>query len=177
MKKVTEPTGSVLFEEKQAFPRWLRILIFSLLPFVTIVVLITGLYAGNERSELTFALIPMTVVSLVNIWMFYFVRFEKLLTRDGFYYRWKPFQKKYRVLERAEIDTSQFRKPPLRYGFGIYPGYGRVHNMSNTNGWQIQLVSGKRLFFGTAEPFLFERAIREFLGRNERNPQTSKPQL
>ncbi len=59
-----------------------------------------------------------------------------------------------------DIERFEIRKAPFAaYGSKWKFGYGRVHNLSKTEGIQLYLKSGKKIFFGTADKTDFEKAI------------------
>jgi hypothetical protein len=52
-----------------------------------------------------------------------------VISSDGLYYRWGPFQRSYRFVSKEEIAQAELRKgPPLTYGV-TDTGYGKVHNV------------------------------------------------
>lgn len=164
--KVNEPTGSMLFEEKQTFPKWLSLVLLSPVLLTIGLTLAIGSSTGSERQEMILALAIVIPVNVLSFFLMYATRFEKVVTLDGFFYRWTPLQKKYRWIRREEIRSMEFRPAPahkLGYNYSFRHGY--VHTMSSGKGWQVHLTNGKRMFFGTADPFLFERAIQEFYSK------------
>jgi hypothetical protein len=160
--KADEPTGGVLYEEKQSFPRWLLILVLS--PLVITIVVTIALSSHQDRNEVLLALGIILPVEVLMFFIFYRVRLEKTVTRDGLYYRWYPVQKKYRMIPKKEIDSIKLRRPPfLNYGYGFYPGYGRYHNMNQGEGMQVYLKSGRKIYFGTEDVISFEKSLQELL--------------
>jgi len=117
--------------------------------------------------------LPLSIILPFECLLIYFFRattLEKTVTREGFYYRWLPLQKKYRLIQSADIESMEQRpSPSLKYGYGYFPGYGRYHNMSNGKGIQLYLSNGKKVFFGTDDLMSFERSIHEFLSSKTMN--------
>lgn len=124
--KVVEPTGTVLFEEKQHFPRWLLILMLSPI-LITVGVTLAVSVRNPDVSELWISLAIVVPIQLMMLYLFSHVQFEKLVTKDGLYYRWTIIQKKYRVLPKVEIKKRELRKPPsLKYGQNYTFSHGKV---------------------------------------------------
>ena len=160
--KLAEPTGGVLFEEKQSFPKWLLALVLS--PLIVTIVVTIAVSSSQERSEVLLALAIIIPVEILMFFIFYKVRLEKTVTRDGLFYRWFPVQKKYRMIAKDEIESLELRRPPfMNYGHGYYPGYGRYHNMNQGEGMQVYLKNGKKVFFGSNDLLSFENSLREIV--------------
>ena len=166
--KVTEPTGAVLFEEKQHFPRWLIILMLSPI-LITVGVTLAISMSEQDRSEMWIALAIVVPMQFIMLYLFYNVQFEKLVTKDGLYYRWTIIQKKYRVITKAEIEKIELRKPPsLKYGKNYTFSHGKVYNVSDKVGLQLYLKNGKKVFFGTGDTFSFNQSMIQ-LTRSEKH--------
>lgn len=152
MLKADETSGTILFEEKQNFPKWLNILLAVIVLWTLAVILISG-FAGpaEKRNEMWMALAMAMPIELLLIILFKYMELEKVVTSNGFYYRWKPWQRKYRCIEKEMIETFAIRRFPfMSYGMGWIPGYGRYHNASSGAGLQLYLKNGKRFYFSTA---------------------------
>ncbi|MGZ5191487.1 MAG: hypothetical protein ACXWCZ_10735 [Flavisolibacter sp.] len=157
--KVAEPTGAVLFEEKQYFPRWLLVMMLSPI-LITVGITMVMSIRNSDKSEMWIALAIAVPIQLIMLYLFFNVQLEKLVTKDGLYYRWTIIQKKFRVITKAEIEKIELRKPPsLGYGKKYTLSHGKVHNLSDKEGLQLYLKNGKKVFFGTAETFSFNQAM------------------
>ena len=166
--KVAEPTGTVLFEEKQYFPKWLLILMVSPI-LITVGVTLAISMSEQDRSEMWIALAIVIPMQFVMLYFFFNVQLEKLVTKDGLFFRWTIFQKKYRVINKAEIERIEIRKPPvLNYGKNYSFSHGKVYNLSDKEGLQLYLKNGKKVFFGTADTYSFNQAM-ILLTRNEKH--------
>src|SRR5687768_17408525 len=165
--KVAEPTGSVIFEEKQHFPRWLSIIMLSPILF-TIGVWIAVFAGKNNSSEMWLALAVIIPIQLVMLYLFFNVQLEKIVTKNALYFRWTIFHKKYRVIDKKEIENIELRKPPLRkFGQRYVIGQGWMYNVSNNEVLGIHLRNGKKVFFGSADPFSFQRAVNEMISQTK----------
>jgi len=168
MLKTDETSGSVLFEEKQKFPGWIKILTVGLILLTIAIVLIAGLTGPvQQRGDMWIALAIVVPVEILVIALFRNVTLEKIVTSNGIYFRWKPWQRKFRVIEKESIKSFEVRNsPPLHYGIGWLPGYGWIHNASLGEGMQLYLVNGKRMFFSSSDPSFFRRAIENIVDKN-----------
>jgi hypothetical protein len=170
MLKVYEPSGGVLFEERQKFPQWLTILMAGIILLTIAIVLIVGYTVpGKDRNEMWLALAIAIPVEVLTIILFRNVRLEKIVTSNGLYYRWKPWQKRFRVIEKESIKACEVRQgPPFNYGLGWFPGYGRFHNASRGEGLQLYLVNGDRIYFSTFDTVFFKRALENLISSNSK---------
>ena len=166
--KAYETSGNVLFEEKQKFPSWLTLLMGSILLLTIVIILITGFTRPEEdRKEMWAGLVVAIAAEIFVIALFLNVQLEKIVTTNGLYYRWSPWQKRFRVIEKESIKGFELRSgPPLNYGIHWFPGYGWVHNASTGEGLQLYLVNGRRMFFSTADASFFRRALQNLISFN-----------
>jgi len=163
MLKAYEPSGSVLFEEKQKFPNRLTILMAGIILLTIAIALIAGHYAPEkEKEEEWIGLVVAIPIEILVIILLQNVRLEKVVTSNGLYYRWKPWQRKFIVLEKESIKSFEVRKsPPFHYGIGWFPGYGKVHNASTGEGVQLYLVNGNRIYFSTSDTTFFKKTLEQ----------------
>jgi len=161
MLKAYETSGNVLFEEKQKYPKWLNILIAGILLLTLVIILITGLAGPPEkRAEMWLGLAIAIPIDIFVMILFRYMQLEKVVTSNGLYYRWKPWQKKYRYIDKENIQSFEVRRFRfISYGMGWFPGYGRYHNASSGEGLQLYLKNGKRFYFSTADVDSFKRAM------------------
>jgi hypothetical protein len=174
MLKADETSGNVLFEEKQKFPNWLTILMAGIILLTIVITLIAGLTTKEDKGDLWIALGISIPVEILVIILFWNVHLEKVVTSNGLYYRWRPWQKKFRVIEKESIKGFEVRNsPPLNYGIHWFPGYGWVHNASAGEGLQLYLVNGKKIFFSTLNTIFFQRALENITSSNPK-PRVSE---
>jgi len=161
MTKTTDTTGKILFEEKQQFPQWLFLLMILPVVASVIAVVATGVFQkGDFISSMALSFVVLLQIAI----MYYFriATFEKVVTEAGVYFRWTPLQKRYRFIERTEIDGFKIRRRPfLKLGSGYFPGIGRYHNLSRGNGIHMFLSNGKKIFLGTGDELFFYRAMEQ----------------
>lgn len=168
MLRADESSGNVLFEEKQKFPNWLTILMAGIILLTIAIVLIAGLTGPAEkRNEMWIGIAIAIPVEILVIILFQNVRLEKIVTSNGFYFRWMPWQRKFRVIERESIKGFEVRNsPPLNYGIHWFPGYGWVHNAGAGEGMQLYLMNGKQIFFSTSDLTFFKKALENITSSN-----------
>lgn len=168
MLKADETSGKVLFEEEQRYPQWVIWIIRSSLLIAIIAVLISVITEKDKKD----AWIGLMIIVPVSIFVIYFtqqIRLEKIVTTNGFYYRERPWQKKYRVIEKENIESVDPRKFPFpSYGFGWFPGYGWYHNIGG-EGVQLYLKNGNRFFFSSYERDFFLRALQDLISANPKS--------
>jgi hypothetical protein len=167
MLKTYDTSGNVLYEEKQKFPAWIKVLTVGILLFTIAMVLIGGLTGPIEkRGDAWIALAVLIPTEVLIVALFQNITLEKFVTSNGIYFRWMPWQRKFRVIEKETIETFEVRNSPaLHYGIGWFPGYGWIHNASLGAGIQLYLTTRKRLFFSTADIASFARAIEQLINQ------------
>ena len=163
MLKAYEISGNILFEENQKYPSWVSWAV-RLAMLVTILGLLIGLILGNDKTDAAIALAVVIPVAIAVIYLNSNIQFQKTVTSNGLYYRWKPWQKKFRVIEKEDIDSFTTRNfALLSYGSGWFPTYGWYHNLSRGQGIQLFLKNGSKFFFSTYNIELFERAFQSLV--------------
>jgi len=169
MLKADETSGAFLFEEKQSFPEWLIILLVAVVFWTLAIILIAGLTGPSEkRGDIWLALAISMPVEILLIMLFRSMQLEKIITSNGFYFRWKPWHKSYRYIEKETIETFAVRRFPfMSYGMGWIPGYGRYHNASSGEGLQLYLRNGKLFYFSTADIDSLSKAMNRLINPSQ----------
>lgn len=169
MKKVYEPSGALMFSEKQHFPKWLSWLMLAPVMFTAGIIVFIRTQEDVNETEMKLALgLVILVQAILFIW-FLRAQLEKVVTSNGLYYRWSPLQKKYRVIEKEEIKGAELRKSPLsKYGSNYVLGYGRVHKVGPGLGVQVFMSNGKKIFFSAADAGSFQKALDELVISNRK---------
>ena len=153
--------GDILFREEQQFRvRWLWVLLLVIV--ASSIVLTIALPATSREDEKARGLALAIIIPLESIllYLFYIVKLETVVSRAGVYFRWLPFFKRYRYIDKQELkETKAGRGPALAYGFHVVPGFGAVHNLGPGMGMQFTLKKGNRIFIGTHKLTEFQSAI------------------
>ena len=175
MLKAYEPTGSILFEEKQKFPNWLYVMVVAIIVFTIALTLIAGLTTAKGKNESWISLAISVPLELFIVYLFQQLQLEKVVTSNGLYFRWKSWQKKFRIIDKEELEAIEVRRFPfLSYGFGWLPGYGRYHNASRGEGIQLYLKNGRRFFFSTADKTAFVAALQNLIFSNSKRSTSER---
>jgi hypothetical protein len=166
MLKVFETSGHILFEEIQKYPRWVSWVV-RLAMILTILGVLLGYINEKEKTDMAIGLAIVIPVAIVVIYLNSNMRLEKIVTSNGLYYRWKPWHKRFRVIQKEDIESFYTRTFPLvKYGVGWFPTYGWYHNAGRGEGLQLVLKNGGKFFFSTNEKNLFEKALQNMISSN-----------
>ncbi|MGN6532954.1 MAG: hypothetical protein ACTHK0_14530 [Ginsengibacter sp.] len=110
------------------------------------------------KSDVQLTLIITTIIAVLLLVLFLILRLETKITGQGIYYRFYPFQLKFKVISWQEVSEAYLRtyKPLWEYGgWGIRFGLrrnGMAYNVSGNQGLQLELANGKRILLGTRRP-------------------------
>jgi hypothetical protein len=153
--------GNILFKEEQYFRvKWLWWLIILCMLSCVGITLATALIEKEKTKEAWIALAIVIPLESIIAWMMFITKLETVLSTEGIFYKWWPFQRSFRFIPAKEIEEAELRSgPSLSYGSHWVPGYGRVHNVGPGKGFQFTLKKGKRIFIGTQKLTAFENAI------------------
>lgn len=151
-----------IFKEEQQFrENWLWAIIIVAGLSIIVIMFISGL-STNAFSEKSFLLgfVGLIVIETILFTLFYITKFETQVTEKAILYRWSPYLRNFKKISKEEIEKAELKKgPSFERGFKLVPGYGKAHVVNAGKGIQLVLKSSKKIFIGTAEPFLFKRAI------------------
>lgn len=161
-------TDPVLFRETQTFRKtWIWLI---LLPINAVFIygiyqqLILGQPFGDKPGSDLGLLIGFFILAGVNL-LLYSIRLETSFTEDGIQYRFFPIESKLKTIAWNDINKAYVReyRPIVEYGgWGIRAGIfgkGKAYNVSGNMGLQLELKSGKKILFGTQEPYEIERIL------------------
>ena len=159
---------TIIFKESQKFTQiWLWLIVFGV-----VVIFVWGIIQqiffeipfGNhpvsDQALWFYGLIPLTIILL-----FFSLRLQTLVKRDGIYVRFSPFVIKYKRIKIGEIKSYEIRKykPIKEYGgWGIKFGgrkVGKAYNVKGNIGMQLEFTNGKKLLIGTQKPDEFLKAV------------------
>ncbi|MGZ8544924.1 MAG: hypothetical protein ACXWV0_06485 [Flavisolibacter sp.] len=169
MEKAYETSGSYLFGEKQRFPKWLSLLMIIPVAITAGLMLFLANQEEADKIEMWVTLAIVIPMQLILFILFRKARLEKVVTTNGFYYRWLPVQSKFRVIEKDTIREAFIRRAPsINYGSNWVPGYGRVHMAKRGDGIDILKADGKRIFFSSDDPQSLLKALQELIRSNRK---------
>ena len=139
--------------------------VFAML--TTILGLVISFITQKQKTDASLGLVIVVPVAILAVYLNSIIRLQKIVTSNGLYYRWKPWHKKFRLIQKEDIESFYRRKFPLaKLGSGWFPSYGRYHVASRGEGIQLFLKNGRKIFFSTNEKSLFERALQKLISIN-----------
>ena len=158
-----------MFEEKQKYPRWIGLVVLFAM-VLTIIAFLVALIIEKDDTQTWIGLVAVTPVAVFAIYLNRNIELEKVVTTNGLYFRWKPWQRRWRVIEKEEIESFSIRAfPLLSYGFGWFPTYGCYHNASRGEGLQLYLNDGRKYFFSTSNKERLGAAIEDLKSSNPKS--------
>ena len=157
--------GNILFKETQHFRSgwlWWMVIFMMLSTIAVIVGVAVSVEQKANESWITLAIfIPVEVLVL---YFFSITRLETIISTDGIFYKWWPFQSGYSFVATNDVKRAYFRKGPfMSYGYHWYFSYGRVNNMAPGKGIQLILMNGRKIFLGTQRLSAFQTALEKII--------------
>jgi len=159
--------ADVKFNEEQQFRQgWMYIVyliliaILALLFYADVRQIIFARPFGDKPAS-NVALLLVTFFILLMLVFFYLLKLETLITDEAVFFRWRPFQVKYKSFPWSQIEKAEI----VNYGFVGYgwrwTSFGIVNNVSGQTGLRVQLKSGKKIVFGTQKPGELGECLRQ----------------
>jgi hypothetical protein len=159
------PSGKILFHEEQRVREsriWWFFVAMSVLSLGLIAVL--GLRGEFPKGEFAIAVAILLPTFAASFYMMYASKLVVDVSEEGVYYRWAPLMRKPLFISKDNIVRAEERRSPfMQYGFHLFPGYGKVHNVSGRDGIQFYLTNGRRIYLGTQDVFRFRKALQSIL--------------
>jgi hypothetical protein len=160
----------MLFTETQRFRQWWLILllgaIFAHLLFGAYQQLFNNIPMGDHPVSNT-GMIGLVLFICVIFALFFIIKLETRITTNAIFFRFYPFQIKFRKITKDEInhlDLVQFR--PIRDfgGWGIRMGseVDWAYTIAGNKGLKVFNNSGKVILIGTQKSDELQRALAEF---------------
>jgi hypothetical protein len=164
----------LLFQESQRFRQpWLyAILIAS--DLLIVYLLIRYSVFEPEEFDLTATIILIVTLLLMILLTvgFHAIQLLTEIRQKGIYYRFKPFQKKFKEIRFDELESVQVKKynPIKEYGgWGIRPGgkkKGKAYNVSGNMGIHFNFKDGHKFLLGTQKPESVNKVIQRLTESN-----------
>ncbi|HET6995415.1 MAG TPA: hypothetical protein VFI06_10565 [Chitinophagaceae bacterium] len=153
--------GNILFKEEQQFRvMWLWGLIITCMLGATGVIIAAALSDKTQVNKAWLALVIMVPLEVLVAYGMYITKLQTVITTEGIFYKWWPFQRSYRFIAAAKIEKAEMRKSPaMSYGCNWVPGYGWAHTTGPGKGLQFFLRNGKKVFVGSDKQTAFQQAI------------------
>lgn len=158
----------VLFTEKQKFRQtWLWITFFIINTFFIsgfiIQVIGNGKFGNNpmQNSELVTLTIGLIILTL----LFWFIKLETKITKEGIYVRFFPFHLKFKHYKYIDIEKLFLRQYSAIFEYGGWGlrlrifGNEKAFTISGNKGLQLYLKTGKKVLIGTRKPKEMESVL------------------
>ncbi len=162
-----------LFIERQRFKQiWLWALLFGVNAYFMyglVQQFFFGMTFGDKPKSNGHLLFATGLVLLVTV-LFAFLRLDTAIRQDGIYYRFLPFQWKYKKISWDRVSRVFVRRysPIAEYGgWGLRIGFfgkGQAFNVAGDQGIQLVYDNGKKFLLGTQHPAAAEQVLKK-LGR------------
>ena len=162
--------GNILFKEEQQFRvAWLWGLIILCMLSAMGVTIGLALSDKTKSSAGWLGVVIIAPVAILLVYFMYIAKLQTVVTSEGVFYKWSPFQRSYRFVAAADIGEVKKRNGPmLNYGCNWVPGYGRVNNVGPGKGFQFRLKDGRKIFLGTGKQAAFEIALNKIVNVQQR---------
>ncbi len=165
----------IFFTEQQHFRQlWLWILLLGLngcIVFVLVQQLYFDVPFGDNPMSNAGLIITACLILGLNA-LFITMRLDTQIQADGVYYRFFPFQRKFRFISWDRINSAQVRTyhPIGDYGgwgmrIGLF-GKGQAFNVTGNKGLQLVYDQKIRFLLGTQKPDEIQKVL-QALGRSE----------
>jgi hypothetical protein len=166
--------SKVYYKEEQKFRQlwiWLLLLLLCgvwIWQFVQQIIM--GKPFGNDPSP-DFVIILTGIFPIAVIVLFRFMTLETIIDDTGVYYRFRPFQRKPKVIKPEDILRYEVKKynPLMEYGgWGIRLGSfgkGKAYNVSGNQGVLFELKNRKKFMLGTQNPVSIKSALDKLMKR------------
>ena len=153
--------GDILFKETQHFRvQWLWWLIGLCILTSTGVTIALAIADKQKSAEPWIVLAIMIPVEAAVLYFFYITRLETVISTEGLFFKWWPFQPSYKFISPLQIKKAYLRTgPKLSYGCHWSFRYGTVLNLAPGKGIQLTLKNGRRFFLGTQKSSAFQTAL------------------
>jgi len=168
----------LLFKEEQRFTqKWLWILIISASLF-SVLSTLYGIYSqeilgkswGNKPADTNVLVIILLFEMLFMgglVLLFLKMKLQVEIKPDGINFRFPPLIRKWKSIEKDEIDRFEVRtyRPVLEYsGWGIKgSAKNKAYNIKGNTGLQLYLKNGKKILIGTQQKHAIEYAMKKFM--------------
>jgi len=168
----------LLFEEKQRFDQWLRVVMVST-ALIVIGIFVNGMYVqlilkqpwGNKpMSDDMLVTIAMLMICGLGamLYIFFVSELEITIDKGGLSYRYFPVLRSWRRIEKESIKDFELNTWILRNrGYRINVFGNRTIIMKGKQGVKVHMQNGKWVLLGTQKPEEFMAALHTLKNRND----------
>ena len=164
--------SKVYYREEQKFNQlWIWLILFfiaGLWIWQLVQQVFMGIPFGNNPAP-DIVIYLMGLFPLAGIWLFRTLTLETHIDEEGVHYRFKPFQKKFKVFKPEDILRYEVKKySPIRDygGWGIRLGTsakGNAYNVRGNDGVWFELKNKKKFMLGTQNPGTIKSAMEKLM--------------
>jgi hypothetical protein len=167
--------SKVHYREEQKFNQWW---IWLILLFVTgiwiwqlVQQIFMGIPFGNNPAP-DYVVYLVGLFPLAGLLLFKILTLETLIDNEGIHYRFKPFQRKFRLIKPDDILRYEVKKysPIKDYGgWGIRYGMsskGNAYNVKGYDGVFFELRNKKKFLLGTQNPVSIKSAMEKLMNQS-----------
>ena len=166
----------IYFKEEQKFDQWWIWMIMLLISGVWIWQLVQQVFMGipfgnNPAPDLVVILIGL--FPAFGIFLFRVLTLETNIDETGISYRFRPFQRKFKIIKAEDIARFEVKKynPIMDYGgWGIRlgsTGKGTAYNVRGNQGLYFELKNKKKFLLGTQNPDSIRYAMEKLLSKSD----------
>lgn len=164
--------SKIYFKEEQRFRQiWIWMLLIALSGiwvWQLVQQVFMGIPFGNKPSS-DLVIILTGFFPLLTIILFRLLTLETIINEEGIAYRFRPFQRKPKLIKSDDIVRYEVKKySPLKDygGWGIRLGSfnkGKAYNVSGNQGVLFEFKNGKKFMLGTQKPSEIRSALERFM--------------
>jgi len=173
--------SDVYFSETQWFRKTAWIYFILLVWVFSVSITVYGLYSqlvlgipygtnSADNFDLLFLSFFGVLIPTLLLILFMIARLDTFVDDNGLYFRFIPFINKFRKIDAIQILSYK----PIEYKpIMQYSGWGIRYNMKSKTicynvrgklGLYLELKNGKRILFGSQQPYKFKSAIDKLIG-------------
>lgn len=164
--------SKIFYKEEQKFNQWWIWLIVLMISGMWIWQMVQQVFMGipfGDNPAPDFVIYLIGLFPLFAIWLFRTMTLETQIDDQGVHYRFRPFQKKPKIIRPSELKSFEVKKynPILDYGgWGIRLGTtkkGNAYNVSGNMGVLFEYKTGKKFMLGTRNPESIRSALNKMM--------------
>jgi hypothetical protein len=158
------------FQENQRFRQpWLFAILLGSDLLMIYLILSFSVFATEDMDIAAVIILGITLVIMILLSIAFLT--TQLITEirnDGIFFKFKPFQRKYKEIRFDELESVEVKKykPVMEYGgWGIRVGgkkRGKAYNVSGNIGIYFVFKDGRKFLLGTQKPESVKKVLQRF---------------
>lgn len=162
------------FQESQTFRQlWLLAILLGSDLLMVYLIIRFSVFETEEMDMAAIIILGITLVMMILLTIgFLAVQLVTEIRQDGVYFKFKPFQKKYKEIRFEELESVRVKKynPIKDYGgWGIRirgKKVGKAYNVSGDIGIYFVFKDGKKFLLGTQKPESVKKVLQRLTETN-----------